>query len=259
MDVSVVIATHNRQADCVRAVTSALSQHPPVREVIVCDDGSRDATPERLTAWAADEPRLRYLRRTRSAGGPGPARNMGISAARGCWLAFLDDDDEWLPGKLAAQRPWCEGARADVVATNALRTSGAAYFPELDAPWMPSRFDVLHNNPLILSSVLVRRDLVCATTGFPTARGLGGVEDYLLWMKLSDLGARFVVLPDPLVRYEDATDSGRMSERAVHLQNAIVRTSWRRWAKHPREALLLRAAVNHSHKAYGTWRARRAG
>jgi glycosyltransferase involved in cell wall biosynthesis len=192
-----------------------------------------------------------YLRRQQSAGGPGPARNLGAQAARGRWLAFLDDDDEWLPGKLAAQAPWADDGRADVIATNARRSSGGVYFPALAAPWMPSRSELLHDNPLILSSVVVRRELVGATRGFPTARRLAGIEDYLLWMALSDRGARFVVLPDVLVRYEDGGDAARMSDRAVHLQAAIAQTSWQRWARRPWQPLLLRAAVNQSHKAIG--------
>ena len=247
MDVSVVIATHNRHEGCARAVASVLAQQPPAREVIVCDDGSHDATRARFTAWAQDEPRVTYLRREQSAGGPGPARNMGTHAARGRWLAFLDDDDEWLPGKLAAQAPWTEDGRADVIATNARRSSGGVYFPQLAAPWMPSRRELLHDNPLILSSTVVRRDLVAATRGFPTARRVAGIEDYLLWMALSDRGARFVVLPDVLVRYEDGGEAARMSNR--DLQAAIALTSWRRWARRPWDPLLLRAAVNQSHKA----------
>lgn len=257
MDVSVVIATHDRHESCTRAVVSALVQQPPVREVIVCDDGSSDATSERFTAWASTEPRLRYLRRAESAGGPGPARNLGIEAAQGRWLAFLDDDDEWLPGKLAAQGPWAEEGRAEVIATNALRSHGSPYFPDLEDPWMPTRSDLLHDNPLILSSVVALREVVLAAKGFPTSRRLGGVADYLLWMKLSDRGARFVVLPEVLLRYDDATNSGRMSDRSVHMQNAVARTSWLRWARRPWEPVLLRAAVNQSHKALGVWGERR--
>lgn len=253
---SVLIATHNRHDECARAVTSVLTQQPPAREVIVCDDGSRDETRARFTAWAHAEPRLTYMRRHQSAGGPGPARNMGIKRAHGRWLAFLDDDDEWLAGKLAAQRSWAEEGRADVIATNALRSSGAVYFPHLMSPWMPSRRDLLHDNPLILSSVMVLRELVTATNGFPVSRRHAGIEDYLLWLALSDQGARFVVLPDVLVRYEDAPDNARMSDRAVHLQLAIAQTSWRRWGRRPWDPELLRAAVNQSHKACGTWRDR---
>ena len=256
MDVSVVIATHNRHDGCARAVTSVLAQQPPAREVIVCDDGSRDETRARFTAWAQEEPRLIYMRRPESAGGPGPARNMGVKAAHGRWVAFLDDDDEWLAGKLAAQRSWAEGGGADVIATNALRSSGTVYFPDLASPWMPSRRELLHDNPLILSSVMVRRDLVAATKGFPVSRRLAGIEDYLLWLALSDRGARFIVLPDVLVRYADATDNARMSDPAVHLQVAIAQTSWSRWSRRPWDTGLLRAAVNQSHKAWGSWRER---
>src|SRR5436853_607913 len=83
--------------------TSALAQEPAPLEVLVCDDGSSPPTLERLRALEAADPRVRVLGAAHNTGSPGAGRNRGIRAARGAWLGFLDDDDAWLPGKLARQ------------------------------------------------------------------------------------------------------------------------------------------------------------
>ena len=97
--VSVIIPTYNRAAWVAEAVASVLGQTCRDFELIVVDDGSRDATLEALGPFMA---RLLYLRRE-SCGGVSAARNLGAAAARGEWLAFLDSDDLWLPSKLAWQ------------------------------------------------------------------------------------------------------------------------------------------------------------
>ncbi len=96
-EVSVVIPTRDR-ADLVgRAIASVLAQSRPPDEVIVVDDGSTDATEEAVRRFAG----VRYLGvEPRGVSG---ARNHGIAAASGEWLAFLDSDDEWLPEKLEEQ------------------------------------------------------------------------------------------------------------------------------------------------------------
>ena len=99
--VSVVIPTADRWpllSTC--ALRSALGQHDVEHEVIVVDDGSSDETPRRLEELG--DPRLRILRHaTRQ--GVSQARNTAIEAARGEWIAFLDDDDLWSPRKLRVQ------------------------------------------------------------------------------------------------------------------------------------------------------------
>ncbi len=101
-EVSVIIPTHNRQPLLMRAIRSVLEQTYKDLECIVVDDASTDATPQAIQS-IADE-RLVYLRHERNRGASG-ARNTGIRVARGSLIAFLDDDDEWLPTKLAKQVP----------------------------------------------------------------------------------------------------------------------------------------------------------
>lgn len=96
--VSTVIPTRDRAELLARAIRSVEAQTRPADEIVVVDDGSRDGTVELL---AREFPRVRCLRL--SPRGVSAARNHGIRAARGEWIALLDSDDEWLPDKLEAQ------------------------------------------------------------------------------------------------------------------------------------------------------------
>lgn len=97
--VSGVITTYDRPDFLADAVASALSQELPLLELIVVDDCSPgDPTP----SLAPFGDRVRYLRLARN-GGPSAARNAGVAAAAGTYVAFLDDDDRWLPHKIARQ------------------------------------------------------------------------------------------------------------------------------------------------------------
>ena len=96
--VSVVIPTFNRQKVLPRAVMSVLHQSHRAAEVVVVDDGSTDGTAELIAARFGSVEILRQDNRGVSA-----ARNAGIRATRGDWVAFLDSDDEWKPDKLERQ------------------------------------------------------------------------------------------------------------------------------------------------------------
>ncbi len=99
--VSVIIPTYNRPELLLdRALSSALGQQYPNLEVLVVMDGPDPRTQAALEAIT--DPRLRPLVLPQNAG-PSAARNFGVRAAKGEWVAFLDDDDEWLPEKLARQ------------------------------------------------------------------------------------------------------------------------------------------------------------
>lgn len=115
-DVSVVIPTCDRPQLAARAARSALAQTHGDIEVIVVVDGPDDATYTALSAITDARLRLVQLPERRKAPN---ARNVGAHQARGRWTAFLDDDDEWLPRKLAVQRELAarSTARWPVVAT----------------------------------------------------------------------------------------------------------------------------------------------
>jgi glycosyltransferase involved in cell wall biosynthesis len=99
--VSVVIPTYNRAELIERAADSVLDQDYPLIEVIVVDDGSRDDTAERMAKRYNSDKRVRFFRIPNS--GVCGARNRGLKEVRGEYVAMLDSDDYWLPGKLSLQ------------------------------------------------------------------------------------------------------------------------------------------------------------
>ena len=98
--VSALIPTRNRPELVVRAASSALRQSFQSLEVIVVVDGPDHATVKALAKLR--DPRLQVIVLPESVGGA-EARNVGAGASRGQWIALLDDDDEWLPGKIERQ------------------------------------------------------------------------------------------------------------------------------------------------------------
>jgi len=104
--VSVVIPTYSRSVTLERAISSVLAQTHQKLEIIIVDDNPVDsewrASTEKLMQKYIVEPRIRYLKNAQNIGGAG-ARNVGIKATRGEYIAFLDDDDEYLPEKVEKQ------------------------------------------------------------------------------------------------------------------------------------------------------------
>ena len=98
--VSVVLPTFNRRALLLEAAESVRAQTFTDWELVVADDGSTDGSAEAVEALG--DPRIRVLRLPR-VGRAAVARNAGVRAARGEWIAFLDSDDAWEPRKLAVQ------------------------------------------------------------------------------------------------------------------------------------------------------------
>lgn len=98
MKISAVIPAYNSEQTIGRAIESVLKQTRPADEIIVIDDGSTDATADTVRAFGD---KVRLIQQENA--GASVARNTGIQAAAGEWVAFLDADDEWLPEKLHLQ------------------------------------------------------------------------------------------------------------------------------------------------------------
>ncbi len=100
--VSVIVPTHDRPGRLGAALRSVLDQTHRALEVLVVDDASTEPVDEVVERAAAGDRRVRVLRRAAN-GGAAAARNTGLAAASGELVAFLDDDDAWMPDKVAAQ------------------------------------------------------------------------------------------------------------------------------------------------------------
>lgn len=218
--VSVIIPTRNRSALLREAIESVLrvERQRFDLEVIVVDDASDDDT----AAVAASYPVV-YLRT--EGVGPSRARNAGLRVARGEFLAFLDDDDVWLPDNVGTQlalldaHPEYGGVIAQVQLTDARRTPYGE--PE---PRGPSRsgwiFEDLLNHPVQLGSVVLRRSVYEELGGLDPEIRYGEDWEWMLRMaRRVQLGR--VARPVVLFRQRSFADAAYVSE---HVEWAAFRT-----------------------------------
>lgn len=118
-EISVIIPTYNRRKQVLEALASVHAQTLMPAEILVVDDGSTDDTEEHVAGLGGI---VRYLRKEN--GGVSSARNHGIRMAKGEWIAFLDSDDEWAPGKLARQLACLARTGAKVCLTGCTNEDG---------------------------------------------------------------------------------------------------------------------------------------
>jgi glycosyltransferase involved in cell wall biosynthesis len=202
--VSIIIPTQRRHALLVEAVESILRQTFQDFEVIVVGSGAGTTTAtmaasRRLTAADA---RIRFVCGTED--GISKARNIGTDLAQGEWIAFLDDDDLWLPQKLELQLAAAQATGADLIATQYIGfdstgdLSGSGSIPK-PAQWTWAEACYVGCPRMLLTStVLVRRSVLRGLGGFDECLRFGEDED--LWWRIA---ARHSVhfIDSILVRY----------------------------------------------------------
>lgn len=195
--VSVVIPAWNSADTLPRAIDSVLAQTWEAREIIVVDDGGTD---DSLAVLAVYGDRLRVI--SQANGGPGAARNRGLSEARGRYVAFLDADDHWLPEKLERQVALLE-AHPELgfcsTATAVVDTRGGQVrdWPCWKAaePLLETLFMRSATVSGSTSGVLARRELLLEAGGFDER--LRGFEDPDLWIRLA-ARAGYACIPEVL-------------------------------------------------------------
>ncbi len=180
--VSVVVPVYNRKEMLLRAVGSVFEQTYREWELIVVDDGSTDGT--RQLMRGLDGGRVRCLFQPHS--GVSCARNLGVKAAQYPWIAFLDSDDYWLPGKLQAQLealqeyPQYEIVHTDEIWIRRGRRVNPRKIHRKYGGWIYQ-----HCLPRCIvspSSVLLHRSVLEDRGGFDES--LPVCEDYELWLRL---------------------------------------------------------------------------
>lgn len=182
--VSVVIPTYNYAPFLPGAVEGVRAQEWDDLEIIVVDDGSTDETPEVLDALAREHRNFRWFRQENA--GAAAARNRGIEEARGEFVAFLDADDLWLPGKLAAQfaalaeRPAAAFSYTDVTLRH---PNGTDEDLACGVPEQPLLLQLLGGNLFATPTVLARRECFREVGLFDASLRTG--EDWDMWLRLA--------------------------------------------------------------------------
>lgn len=180
--VSVVIPVYNRKPVICRAVESALRQTFKPDEIILVDDGSTDGTTEIITQLY---PSVRCISIKHS--GVSAARNCGIHAAAGEWIAFLDSDDEWEKDKLKiqmkdlenhpqavfshTQEKWIRGGKTVNPPKKYLKSGGDVFFRSLPLTMIAA------------STVIVKKSILVSLGGFDERMPV--CEDYDLWLRIA--------------------------------------------------------------------------
>jgi glycosyltransferase involved in cell wall biosynthesis len=203
--VSVVLPTYERRGVVGRAIQSVLDQTYGDFELIIVDDGSTDSTLEVVASL--DDRRIRCIRLERNLG-PAGARNVGIDAAAGRFVAFQDSDDEWLPTKLGRHMRVFDacGPEIGVVYSDMERIHLNGIHEYHRSPdVLPGRlidpgtgFYQVCN--LGIQSTVIRRECLTAVGGFNEE--FPALEDLELFVRLSTRSG-FRHLPVPLVRYHE--------------------------------------------------------
>lgn len=236
--VTVLMPVYNGAATIRRALDSVLGQTMPAQQVLVIDDGSTDDTVTRIAGEY--EGAVTLVRQSNA--GVSSARNRGLRLATGEYIAMLDADDWWAPGKIASQVALLD-EQPDVVATytgliNVFEETGreepAAAFP---AEKLQSQIR-LENPALAPSAMMVRRSALEAAGGFDAS--LRTSEDWDLWFRLLKHG-RFAEIKEPLTYYQcsshgisgDAATMFRSFEAIREMRlldglSGIDRALWRR-------------------------------
>ncbi len=199
--VSIVVPTYNRLEYLRTSLASVFAQTFQDWELLIADDGSGEQTLAYLRSLS--DARVRLLQLPHS-GRPSVARNAGLGQARGEFIAFLDSDDQWLPGKLQAQ--------LDSIRRHPHRGWGHTRYVLVDESGSPTEWArrtggwptpqgwilgplVRSETVIALPSVLVRRALLDRAGGFD--EDLVMSEDYELWLRLASL-SEIDAVPEPL-------------------------------------------------------------
>ncbi|MEZ0148364.1 MAG: glycosyltransferase family 2 protein [Candidatus Reddybacter sp.] len=198
MKISAVVPTYNNAKYIEDAINSILAQTHPVDEIIIIDDGSSDDTEALIDTIAKKTNGIIYIKQHNQ--GPSSARNRGIAAAGGDWLAFLDADDLWTPEKIALQiealkkEPQLKLIAADMneidqQGTPILESVLAKHqlldkFQGLGGKAVPNALAaLLTKNFIPTGTVLIERASLEAAGGFNTNIRFG--EDLELWAKIA--------------------------------------------------------------------------
>lgn len=215
-----MIPTHHRRRLLAETVASVCAQREVDLEIVIVDDGSPDDT----WAWLQTKTDARIVPlRNEQPTGVSAARNRAVSASKGVWIAFLDDDDLWSPDKLQRQlaavratgRAWCASGSVSIEGDRRIVAGGPPATAEEIRGLLPVRNCV----PAGASNVLVQRDVLQAVGAFDTQ--LRHMADWDLWIRLAGQGLPAIV-PDPDVAYRLHTGNASNDAAAIEYELDLI-------------------------------------
>jgi glycosyltransferase involved in cell wall biosynthesis len=214
--VSIVIPTYNRLRETSRAINSCLVQSHREVQIIVVNDGGDPSEFDELKSQYKDETKVNFYS-IQHTGHPGKARNVGFQQSIGSWVAFLDSDDVWEPEKLKKQLGAARVTNARAICSNAFKGDSEALLLSESKSRAFSINDLLEENCIVTSSVMISRKLLEEIGGVVEKSNALGAEDYATWLRISTK-VDWYYLPVGLVRYEmKSEDSLKFSDNVSQI------------------------------------------
>ncbi len=219
--ISVIIPSYNRAELVLRSAKSVLAQTVTDLELIVVDDGSSDDTLKRLKE--IDDNRMKVLVHETNKGACA-ARNTGIRAAVGDYIAFQDSDDEWRPNKLEKQLAFLESTGGDVcfckMERHGYKKGNARFYPDLPAGDVS--YDLLLANSLVSTQVIFAKRKVFEDCLFDEK--VKRRQDYD-WVVRAGKNNRFVFTDEVLVDtyYQQDSITGRMFSKSEETYEYLIK------------------------------------
>ena len=177
-------------------------------EIIVIDDCSEDNT--KLYIKSLNNKSIKLLQTKKNSGGPAVPRNLGISKAKGKYIAFLDDDDSWEKNKLEMQNKYDFCYHQLKQKNNRILKNH-----NIDITKNPTKF-LLDYGPIpTTSAIVVRKETIKKVKGFCESKQLIAGEDYDCWLRIAKIEATFCFIKKPLGTY------GYIREKITNPTNAI--------------------------------------
>lgn len=200
--VTVIIPCYNAQEYILDTVNTVLNQTYTNIEIIVVDDCSSDNTNIVLNDLIL-KGKIKFHRLLDNYGGPSKPRNIGISMAKGSWIAFLDADDLWHPRKLEIQIKNLIESDFKFCCTNKFDFTNPTDLKKIKTVfgfWKISYLTILLKDFIPTSSVIIHSDIL-KKINFNESKSLISVEDYDLWLNVIKNGDNCLKLKSYLTYY----------------------------------------------------------
>ncbi|HEV2568123.1 glycosyltransferase family 2 protein [Sphingomonas sp.] len=196
--VSIITPAYRAASVIGETIQSVLDQSYADWEMLIAEDCGPDHTRDVVRDWAARDPRIKLIEMERN-GGPAAARNAALERAQGRWLAFLDSDDLWLPGKLERQLDFHRRNQGTVLTFTGYRrisADGSRTGHYIGVPRRIGYKGLLGNTIITTSTVLVDRD-----RSGPFRMKKTYYDDFACWLELLKRGGAALGLDEDLMRY----------------------------------------------------------
>jgi len=199
---SVILCTYNRGPLLSRALDSLLAQEEPSWEALVVDDGSEDDTADVVRGYTDRSPKIRYLRHRNR--GLFASRNLGVQAAVGRYVTFLDSDDRYLPNHLAVRRRVLEENPGADLLHGGVEVVGDPYVPDRRDPSQRIHLDEC----AVGATFVIRPRVLLDLGGFPRVPYAG---DRMLFDKIVEAGLDRLEVTERTYVYDRTTPDSMCS------------------------------------------------